>query len=95
MSSSVVNAVIQYDRPVIYPQSNSDSHHNEMQKSRTRKYEINEDYTSYKIIEMLKHDKFMSGVDSLNDASLNDASAEINKNMHGDGQIYNSDGSDG
>lgn len=53
--------------------------------------EVNEDYTSYKIIEMLKHDKFLSGVDSLNDAS-----AELTKNINEDGHlIENYDGSDG
>lgn len=89
MSTSVVNAVIQNHNNSSSSRSYSESHHNEMQKSCD---DVNEDYTSYKIIEMLKHDKFMSGVDSLNDAS-----AEINKNMHGDGQIYNDnyDGSDG
>jgi hypothetical protein len=92
MSTSVVNAVIQN-----HNNGRVDIDKTTYLRKGSRSYsescdDINEDYTSYKIIEMLKHDKFMSGVDSLNDAS-----AEINKNMRGDGQIYNDndDGSDG
>ena len=67
MSSAVVNEA---------EKSNTKLHDEEMSERQddddysSKSIEINEDYTSFKIIEMLKHDKFMNSIDKINDFSL-------------------------
>ena len=63
MSSAVVNEVAK----VNLRKKNEDK--DEMYESEeisSKTIENNEDYTSFKIIEMLKHDKFMNSIDKLN-----------------------------
>lgn len=64
MSSAVVNEA-EESSSKYQPADLSEKQEDEEYSSKS--VEINEDYTSFKIIEMLKHDRFMNSIDKLND----------------------------
>lgn len=63
MSSAVVNEVSACNSGKM-SESLVEKKDNEEYSSKTN--DNNEDYTSFKIIEMLKHDKFINSIDKLN-----------------------------
>mmetsp|Transcript_812 Transcript_812/g.688 ORF Transcript_812/g.688 Transcript_812/m.688 type:complete len:139 (-) Transcript_812:559-975(-) len=63
--------------------------------------EVSEDYKSFKIIEMLQQDKFISGLDSLNNlqnfqksTDANEAQAELINNLNHDVNLFADNGDD-
>lgn len=63
MSSAVVNEVNLLNTSNMYEKVDQKK---DSEEYSSRTIDNNQDYSSFKIIEMLKHDKFMNSIDKLN-----------------------------